>query len=186
MNDEIIELLQRGEFDLAISELNNILAEDLENYDALLGVAIALLESGRLDEAKKALDYFHLNTDGTYDSYEALGVYYVRLEQPDEAEAYFLKAIELAPDNGNIRRNLAMVYLMQDREDEAEYQLKKAAELDPENYLTQVAVAQYHISQGELNVAEFILRGILEAPFDLPPDKAAFVSYLIEELEKLT
>jgi Flp pilus assembly protein TadD len=185
MDINIVRMMQSGEYTSAIESLNEIISEDLENYEAILGVAISLLEAGRLDEAKKALDHFHNNTEATYDSYEALGIYYIRVDDYDLAETYLKKAIELNPKSGNIYRNLAMVYAMKHNVEEARAYLQLAILHDPRNYLTQIAAAQFMIRDGKYTEASELLMGILMADFILPSDKEAYVMNLLAELENL-
>lgn len=185
MHEDIVRLMQSGDFDTAIELLNEVIADDLENYDAILAVAISLLESGRPEEGKRALDYYHTQTPPTYESLEALGIYYIRTDDADNAEFFLKKSLELQPENGNVRRNLAMVYLIQNRWDEAEQELKQAIALDPLNYLTQIAVAQFKLFHGELQAASDILNSILTSPIELPPDKAAFILGMLAELDEM-
>jgi tetratricopeptide (TPR) repeat protein len=185
MNKDIVKMMQSGDFDSAIAQLNDIIAEDLENYEAILGVAISLLESGRLEESKKALDHFHNNADATYESYEALGIYYIRVDDYDKAEEYLLKGLELEPKAGNLYRNLAMAKAMQHDLDEADRYLQLALKYDPRNYLTRIAVAQFMIRDHNFGEAARVLLDILAANFVIPPDKAEYVMHLLAELENL-
>jgi len=183
MDENIVRMMQSGDFEAAIAQLNEIIAEDLENYEAILGVAISLLENGQLEEGKRALDYFHDNTDPTYESYEALGIYYIRIDDNEKAEMYLNKGLELNPTSGNLLRNLAMVYTMQHRIDEAEQLLQRSIEYDPENYLTQIAVAQFKIRDQKYEEAARLLLNILTANLRLPPDKEDYIKHLLAELK---
>lgn len=185
MNKDIVKLMHSGDFDSAIAQLNSIIAEDLENYEAILGVAISLLESGRLEESKKALDHFHNNTNPTYESYEALGIYYIRIDEYDKAEENLRKGLELKPKAGNLYRNLAMVKALQHELDKADEYLQLALKYDPRNYLTRIAVAQFMIRDRNFTEAAKVLLDILTADFVIPPDKAEYVMHLLAELENI-
>lgn len=185
MNEEIVRMMQSGDFDTAIAKLNEIISDDLDNYEAILGVAISLLESGRLEEAFKALEHFHKNAEATYESYEALGIYYIRVDDYEKAEEYLKKGLEMNPESGNLHRNLAMVYAMKHDLEKADFHLQLALEYDPKNYLTQIAVAQFMIRDHNYSEAAQLLLGILTADFVIPPDKEAYVMHLLAELEVL-
>lgn len=186
MTKDIQELMQKGAFPEAIAHLNDIIAEEPDSLGDILAVAICYLENGDLEKSKKALDYYHSKTDPTDESYEAEAILYLRQDDIETAECLLQRAIALNPTNGNARRNLAMIHVQNRQWKEAEEELRLAVEYDPHNYLTQIAVAQFKLMNGELQEAGEILVHIMASPFEMPPDKAAFVAHLLEELDKLT
>lgn len=186
MNEHIVELMQIGEFDKAIAQLNSLIADDPTDTDAVLAVGISYIESGEYEKGKKALDWFHMNHEPTFESYEALAIYYIRTEDLQQAEEYLLRGIDMTDGTtGNLHRNLAMVYHMQHRHEEAEYYLDEAVSLDPQNFLTQLAVAQMMLMHGEMLEAHTILMGIINSGIAVPEDKYNYILSLLESIEEV-
>ena len=61
------------------------------------------------------------------------GLSYLQENKLEEAEAEFLKLIELAPNEALGYANLGIVYMRQDRLEDAEVQFEKALTLDESN-----------------------------------------------------
>jgi len=79
------------------------------------------------------------------------GCLYKDQDKLEEAEAEYLKAIEVDPDLADAHHNLGVLYKDQDKLEEAEAAWKKAIEVDPDH-----AAAHYNLGvhQGKLEEAE--------------------------------
>ena len=109
-------------------------APDPRNADALIGIAHAYDNAGRLADAEAAYKKAVAFRPDYWDGYNNLGVFYDRHNRYDEAIAQLKRAVELTPDNSRAYLNLAAVYI--DIGDtkyfpEAEQALKKSIELSP-------------------------------------------------------
>lgn len=181
MNDKIKELMISGNYEKAIELLNQAIAEDLEDGDSVLSLAISFIENNELKKGKKALDYFHTLSEVTDESLEALGVYWFKNGEQDKAKSTFLKALDINPENGNVHRNVAMIYEIEHDLEKAEHHLSLAVNLQPENYLTQLAIAHVYIDFGNLQGAASILENILSS-YTIPTDKTEYIESLLERI----
>ena len=78
--------------------------------------------------------------------WNALGYYYLRAGNLQEAETHFLTAIEIDYSYPTPHNNLGVVYLKQDRPEEAEKEFLQAVRLNPQYSKAQynLAVALFH------------------------------------------
>lgn len=102
----------------------------MKNYSLLLLIAAFLLAFSACKPTKK--------TDPKKDALElmtaqTMGLAYLEEFKLDEAEAEFLKYIQLAPEDKLGYANLGLTYLRMGKYDEAEEQIKKAIDIDPQD-----------------------------------------------------
>jgi Flp pilus assembly protein TadD len=78
--------------------------------------------------------------------WNALGYYYLKAGNLQEAEIHFLTAIEIDHSYPTPHNNLGVVYLKQDRPEQAEKEFLQAVRLDPQYCKAQynLAVALFH------------------------------------------
>lgn len=109
--DPINELLDQGRVDDAWREVNKLLEKDPDNIMAKNVKGNVLGRGyGRLDEAMKLFEEI-LATDPDFASaWENMGICYAIKRDFANAEKCLLRALELAPDNDNIRLNLYYMY----------------------------------------------------------------------------
>ena len=121
----------KGEYNLALEEIQRALKLEPNDPDALLGEAAVFASMGRVEEAestyKKATALRPQHWGGQYES----GVFYFRQKRYGEAAAEFRKAIELTPDNAMAMATLGGMLQMLHQNDEAEKNLKRSLELQP-------------------------------------------------------
>lgn len=91
--------------------------------------AIEAMRAGRDDEAIQKFNEILVKVPTCSDCQYNLGVAYSKKTQYAEAEAAFLKAVELAPNSGDAYTGLANVYNAQKKFDLAQQASTKAAEL---------------------------------------------------------
>jgi len=103
------------------------------------------------------------NTDGkTKTSPRELALLYLTQNRFDEAEASFLKAIQLAPDDYSNYAGLARLYLLQKNYGTAEDQAKKGLKIKPDNLDLRLILAQVYIQKGDKAGALRELKEVLE------------------------
>ncbi len=71
--------------------------------------------------------------DGFHHNYFTFGVAFLQGDCPEQAEAYFKRAVELHPEQGGAYYNLGLIYLNQDRLDLAQPNLERAVQIDPKD-----------------------------------------------------
>ena len=91
--------------------------------------AIEAMRAGRDDEAIQKFNEILVKVPTCSDCHYNLGVAYSKKQQYAQAEASFLKAVELAPNSGDAYTGLANVYNAQKKFDLAQQASTKAAEL---------------------------------------------------------
>lgn len=116
--DPVNKLLNEGRVDEAWREVNKILEKEPDNIVAknvrgnVLGRGY-----GRLDDAIKVFEEIVAENPEFSSSWENMGICYAIKKDFANAERCLLRALELSPDNDNIRLNL--YYMYKDKGDEA-------------------------------------------------------------------
>lgn len=124
--DPVNELLNQGKVDDAWREINKILEKDPDNIIAKNVKGNVLGRGyGRLDEAILIFKEI-VETDPNFaSSWENLGICYALKNDFDNAERCLLHALELSPDNENIKLNLHYMYKNKgDEQNSAKYKPK--------------------------------------------------------------
>ncbi len=91
-----------------------------------------------------------------------LGLAYLEENKLNEAEAEFLKLIELAPEEAMGYANLGLVYLRQGKHQESIDQLKKAVDIDPQNPDIRLILAKVYEVSGKNEQSLEELHNIIE------------------------
>jgi eukaryotic-like serine/threonine-protein kinase len=125
---------QTGNHDLAVQEYEHSLQLNPRGATALVGMARAYENAGRIRDAEATLQKAAALRSDYWDVYSELGLFYDRQRRYPDAVLQLQHAIELTPDNAQLYSNLAAVYLdMADAKvfPQAEEALKKAIALSP-------------------------------------------------------
>ena len=110
----------------------------------LFTLIISLILAGGCDNKKSKSPSSETIEEPAYDSIEVersksiissrtLGLAYLEDNRLEEAEAEFLKLIELAPEEALGYANLGIVYMRMGNYEQSEQQLKKAVEINPDD-----------------------------------------------------
>jgi tetratricopeptide (TPR) repeat protein len=120
-----------GDTEKAVEMLRRITEKEPQNWTAWLLMANMLLEKGRLEEGRAALEKVPAESITDPNVYINVGVLFMNQKKNDEAEGYFSKAIEVAPGqfDGYYFRGLARVGLH--KYADARPDLQKVVELAP-------------------------------------------------------
>ncbi len=117
--DPVNELLNQGKIDEAWREVNKILEKDPNNIVAKNVKGNVLGRGyGRLDDAIQLFEEIVAENPDFSSSWENMGICYAIKKDFPNAERCLLHALELSPDNDNIKLNL--YYMYKDKGDEAE------------------------------------------------------------------
>ena len=109
--DPVNELLDQGRVDEAWQKVNEILEKDPDNIIAKNVKGNVLGRGyGRLDEAIKVFEEIVAEHPDFSSSWENMGICYAIKRDFANAERCLLHALELAPDNDNIKMNLYFMY----------------------------------------------------------------------------
>lgn len=109
--DPVNELLDQGKVDEAWQKVNEILEKDPDNIIAKNVKGNVLGRGyGRLDEAIKVFEEIVAEHPDFSSSWENMGICYAIKRDFVNAERCLLHALELAPDNDNIKMNLYFMY----------------------------------------------------------------------------
>jgi tetratricopeptide (TPR) repeat protein len=117
----------------AIEMLRKVTDKDPANWGAWMLMANMLLEKGKLEEGRSALEHVPQQAVTDPNIFINVGVLFMNQKQLEEAEKYFSKAIEVAPGqfDGYYYRGLARVG--QHKNDGARSDLAKVVELAPKD-----------------------------------------------------
>jgi tetratricopeptide (TPR) repeat protein len=101
-------LLQAGQFEQASGVFEAFLAARSDSYEALVGLAICRMRSGRSDDAVALMEQALEITDRDALSYEIYGDLLSNLGRDTEARAQWHEALKLNPNSRNLRSKLGM------------------------------------------------------------------------------
>lgn len=101
--------LERGEYEEALAEFRGALRLNSQNFEAQLGVADALRELGRPDEAAQEYEKANALNDTDSRPYLRLGEIHDRFGDKDKALEFYKRFLDLAPayiDTGRVSRRI--------------------------------------------------------------------------------
>jgi tetratricopeptide (TPR) repeat protein len=122
-----------GNTEKAVEMLKRVTEKDSANWGAWMLMANMLLEKGKLEEGRAALDHVPQQSVNDPNVFINVGVLFMNQKKSDEAETYFTKAVEVAPGqfDGYYYRGLARVSLK--KNEAAREDLQKVVELAPKD-----------------------------------------------------
>jgi tetratricopeptide (TPR) repeat protein len=122
-----------GNTDKAVEMLRKITEKDPANWGAWMLMASMLLEKGKVEEGRAALDHVPQQAVTDPNVFINVGVLFMNQKRNDEAEQYFTKAIDVAPGqfDGYYYRALARIGLQNNEGAKAD--LLKVVELAPKD-----------------------------------------------------
>lgn len=114
--------------------------------------AVVAWNYGLADEAVKYLDRALALNPGHYDSWNLLGLVHFKKENYNEAEAAYLKCVDLRPEDSEALNNLGFVYQKKGFPDKAEEKYMKAYAIDG-NANASFNLAKLYFTQDKLEQA---------------------------------
>lgn len=131
--------LYMGKYEKAVQNYNYALAIDPNYLEARNNLSIAYRDGGRYfgeqeGNLDKAIEWLQLSSQMRTDDYEVfrlLGVAYGSRGNNEAALQWFLKAVEIAPNNGSAWYNLAIAYYNLGEVERGASSMERAKQLDP-------------------------------------------------------
>lgn len=161
LNNAAVGALQNGDFALAISRLERLVALAPEQAHVRNNLGFALIQAGRPTEAIAHLECA-LALDGKYaTACNNLGIAYERADRRSEAIAAFERALVIDPRYADAAANLAEVMNNNDDTHGARAWAKRALELNPNHPGAKVALAVADALDGDLGGARAALENLV-------------------------
>lgn len=156
------ERIERGDFAEAEKLLDAILIEEPDNLRAVCAMGITLSETGKLNGAVKALNYYLNREKGNSAAWEAMGCTYFRQKKYRMARDYLEKALELTPENPSVLRNLGILYTLIGKSISGRKMIEKSHRIEDQDYKTLYALVYVHYEEKEVTKARQYLAQMLE------------------------
>lgn len=116
-----------------INELQEIVANNPENHQALVDLAHLLNDSGFYEKAVTRYNEFLATHPEDADVWVDMGVCYYEMSEYDKARSSMLKAIDLKPNHQIAHFNLGIVAMASDSMEKAKEWWRKAVKIDPDS-----------------------------------------------------
>jgi len=131
-----------------IESLNEI------NIDKIMSVALSDYENGEYGTALGKYEKVLNINPACAEALSGIGNCYMKLQNPDKAEASFIKARVHDPDNYKAWLGLGLLELYRDNKKEAEFNLKRVIEINPKSDKAYCALGILNSNTGNLVGAE--------------------------------
>jgi len=156
---------QQGHLDLAIADLETVLAAAPEDFAALNAIGLCLARAGRPSEAVEKLDAALKLEPGYAPSHYNRGWALENLGELAAARLSYEQAVALDPSHAKALGNLAALAVRtSDLEDAKSFALR-ALDLESRQPTASIALAQVELGEGELARSEQRLKGLLADQF---------------------
>ena len=121
----------KGQYNLALQEIQQALKLEPRDPDALLGEAAVYASMGQADKAESTYKKAAALRPQRWDGYYELGVFYYQQRRYIDAAAEFERVLEITPDNALVHATLGGMMQLLGKEAEAEKHLKQSIKLQP-------------------------------------------------------
>src|SRR5262249_49578408 len=153
-----------GNWDRAITLCERVLDEKRAlkgDPSPQYNAGLAYLNRDRLDEGMKAADAYVAMRPKEAKGYPPRGEVFEKRNKLTDAEAQLNQANELAPNDGDVARELGRVYLRQKRAQKAIDKLQRVASARPNDAATIAVLAEAYLADGQgQNAAQAAERGL--------------------------
>jgi tetratricopeptide (TPR) repeat protein len=146
-----------GKYDTALMMYEEFLAKNPGAYQVLLNIGDCHREKGEYDKAIET--YNKLIEQSSADTamgktlgakgLAAIGLCYLRQDKIPEAQDYFMKSIEMAPQDENLPYNVAEIYFSNTQVDEAIRYFEMAIQIKPDWPDPYLRVAYAYVNKGD-------------------------------------
>ena len=124
-----------------------------QQLDRQLQAASAEYESGHFSEAASHLESLLRQVPDSFEVHELLGLVYSAQSQERAAKEHFERAVQLKPDSGVARTNLATNLVRLGMYGPAEEQFKQAVKLEPQSFDANHNLGEFYIQSGKISEA---------------------------------
>ena len=157
------ELYAIGDYESAMSEYRNAIAQDPDFGRAYSGLAVQLANMGREEEAER---YFvqalsRLDKMTEREKHRTRGAYYLHTRNHDKAAEEFLELVKEYPSDSAGYTNLAFAYFQGRDMQQALERGRRAVEIYPRSLLNRNNLALYAIYAGDFETAEREAREVI-------------------------
>ena len=121
----------KGQYNLALQEVQRALKLEPLNADALLSEAAVYASMGQEDKAESTYQKAAALRPQNWDGYYELGVFYYRQRRYPDAAAEFESVLKITPDNAMAHATLGGMMQLLHQDEAAEQHLKRSLELQP-------------------------------------------------------
>lgn len=121
----------KGEYNLALLEIQRALKLEPNAPDALLGEAAVYANMGLKDKAEDTYKRAATLRPQSWSGYYELGAFYYRQHRYTDAIAAFERVLDITPDNAMVQATLGGIMQLLRKDDEAEKHLLRSIELQP-------------------------------------------------------
>ena len=160
--------MQSGKYEKAKEILEQILAHNPDDIEAICNIGIAYTETGENIKAIKALEFYTGRISDNPRAWEALGCAYFRRKDYAAAYRYFREAQKLAPENPSVLRNMGVLFGVKGERDMGYDMLKRALKMSPYDYRTLYALSYVHKEFGNREEAKESMELLLD--LDIPEE----------------
>lgn len=168
-----------GRDDQALAVMERMVIAHPEDNDVLSAYGKALASSGDLMKALKVIERAQRPDNPDWKLLSAQGAVLDQLERPAEARNYYLKALQIRPNEPSILSNLGMSHLLTNELEQSENYLKQAIRLPGADSRVRQNLALVVGLQGRFAEAEKIAAGELSQA-----DAQANIAYLRQMLSQ--
>ena len=124
-----------------------------QQLDRQFQAASAEYESGHFSEAASHLESLLRQVPDSFEVHELLGLVYSAQSQERAAKEHFERAVQLKPDSGVARTNLATNLVRLGMYSPAEEQFKQAVKLEPQSFDVNHNLGEFYIQSGKISEA---------------------------------
>jgi len=147
------EALARGNAQQAIQHAQQALALRPRSHSTHANLGTALMQAGRLDEARVQFEQAIAMAPNHWHYHCDLGLILAKLGQTQRAEQQLRQAVQLRPDVEESYQHLAEFYLQQERTSDAAREIKEIARRFPESFTAKIVQIMLLVQQGRHNEA---------------------------------
>lgn len=149
--------IMEKEYDKAITEFTKIPSGSEQNIKAQLAIIETYIKTGRLEEARTAVDKLPNELQQTSLITSLKGSIHLMDKRPDDAEAELNKALTIEPGYAPALRQLALLSIQKGDSVSAIKHFDEAIKYNPENVNLHIDYAGYQMLLGDLKKAELLL-----------------------------
>jgi tetratricopeptide (TPR) repeat protein len=179
---EVTEKIRQGDYDGAIAMLEDVLAKDPKDSNALYLMGMCYSKKQMYTEAIAALIQVVQLVPNFPPAQFELAICYQNRGDKDKALEHYRKTLELDPNNPDAAYNAGLILFGQNRADEALALFEKAVSLKPDDPAYLEMAGRCEINQGNLVKA---IEYLEKAKFGYSdPEKVKFLEDLIAKLKE--
>ncbi len=173
-------LIIEKEFNQGVEEFQQAIELDSDNVNTYIDLAKAYIGMKDTDAAFDALNQGLANHPKSLEIILALGDIYLVTGKSEEAEAQYLKALEIDPDNEGLSLKLSRYYQFLRKWEKAEEILQQNVKKHPQSESAQIQLGDYYVYLGQREKASTHFQQALELKPDSEVAQEKVISYYLD------